>query len=123
MFRYSFLSAICLLATTAATAQKKFVNPFDTAIHVMDKHPENYLLPVKALENTKPDTSDQMGYGYWLQAAMTYESFLGDYEKTLYYSDARYGDPSERKVICDTAFVKTHTLVNAADYITAQAKQ
>ncbi|MES2111308.1 MAG: hypothetical protein V4577_21310 [Bacteroidota bacterium] len=124
MFRYFLLPAICLLAITAATAQKKFINPFDTAIHVMDKHPENYLLPVKALESTKPDTSDHFAYGYWLQAAMTYESFLGDYEKTLFYSDARYNDElSTHKMECDTAFVKKHILVNAADYITAQAKQ
>src|ERR1700760_1150660 len=99
MLKHFLLPVICLFAITAATAQKKFINPFDTAIHVMAKHPENYLLPVKALESTKPDTSDQMGYGYWLQAAMTYESFLGDYEKTLYYSDARYGDPLDRKVV------------------------
>lgn len=124
MLRYIVLPALCLLIVTAATAQKKFVNPFDTAIHVMDKHPENYLLPVKGLESNKPDASDKMDYGYWLQAAMTYESFLGDYKKTLFYSDARYSNqPPTGKIERDTNFVKTHTLVNAADYITSQAKK
>lgn len=124
MLRYFLLSAVFAVTMAAATAQKKFVNPFDTAIHVMDKHPENYLLPVKALESTRPDTSDHLGYNYWLQAVMTYEAFLGDYKNTLFYSDARYANqPPTGKIECDTAFVNKHTLVDAADYIVAQAKQ
>ncbi|MDV6217204.1 hypothetical protein R1T15_22005 [Mucilaginibacter sp. L3T2-6] len=124
MLRYFLLSGAFALTMATATAQKKFVNPVDTAIHVMDKQPENYLLPVKALEGGRPDTSDLLGYNYWLQAAMTYESFLGDYEKALFYADARYGNrPPTGKIVCDTAFVKTHSLVNASDYIIAQARQ
>jgi len=101
-------------------AQTPGQDPFATARDVMDKQPENYLAPLKAIKNLKIDSADFSSLNMWQQAMMTYYSFLGDYKDLLFYSDSRY-KYNTQKVVYDTAFVKGHEFVNAADYISAQA--
>jgi hypothetical protein len=113
-----------LLSYNILFAQTQAQSAFKTAMDIMDKQPENYLAPVNALKNIKVDTTDIIGLNMWLQAMMTYYSFLGDYQNLLFYSDARIKDQIDTaKIVYDAAFVENHTLVNAADYITSQAKR
>jgi hypothetical protein len=80
----------------------------------MNRQPENYLAPVKALENTKPDAKDRVNMNLWLQDIMVYESFLGNYQQVLYHSNEWLGHGRVTGTVnMDTAFVKHHTLVNA----------
>jgi hypothetical protein len=112
-----------LILPTVPLAQTPAQNSFETAIEVMDKQPENYLAPLKAIERIKIDTGEKTGLNTWLQAMMTYYSFLEDYPHLLFYSDYRFKDQiNTEKIVFDTAFVRQHTLVNASKYITDRAK-
>ena len=125
MRRFSALYILlCVISFNTIKAQTPAQNSFKTGTDIMKKQPENYLAPVKAISNIKTDTSDFIGLSTWQQAMMTYYSFLGDYRQTLVYSDARFhGRPSTKGIVYDTAFVKGHKFVDAADYITTQANQ
>jgi hypothetical protein len=58
----------------------------------------------------------------YYQAMMTWYAFLGDYQKLLYYYDIRFADEiKNEKIDYDTTFVKSHSFVNAAKYITNEA--
>jgi len=108
-------SLLCLYSFSRAQ------NAFSVAQKAADKQPENYLAPIKALHDMKVDKADS---DFYYQAMMTYYSFLGDYRKTMYYSDSRFKDEIKKeKIDCDTAFVKSHRFVNAAQYIITQAKR
>lgn len=116
------LMMLLLICYHSGIAQPQARKSFDTAMQITDKQPEDYLAPLKVLRNIRADTTDQIGWGTWLQAMMTYYSFLGDYKKLLYYSDSRYGQEARTgKIDYDTAFVKQHQFIKAASYITGQA--
>jgi hypothetical protein len=105
----------------AQTPQQDF---FSIASDAFDKQPENYLAPIKAINNGKTDTVDHMGLNMWQQVMMSYESYIANYDSVLYYSDrTQLRQVYTQQVTCDTAFVKEHSLVNAADYISGIATQ
>ncbi|SDE41393.1 hypothetical protein SAMN05216464_10648 [Mucilaginibacter pineti] len=111
-----------LIFSNLLIAQTPAQNSFKTAMEIMDKQPENYLAPLKAIRKIKVDTAEKGGLNIWLQAMMTYYSFLEDYPQLLFYSDFRFKDQiNTEKVVYDTAFVRQHTFVDASDYITARA--
>lgn len=123
MLKFLTLALLYFIGTTAIKAQTPAQNSFKTGTDIMKKQPENYLTPIKALSNIKADASDFIGLSNWRQAMMTYYSYLGDYRQTLFYSDAAFHDRgSTGRIGDDTAFVKRHKFVDAADYITTQAK-
>jgi len=118
------LFLLFLLFLHPLKAQNAAQNSFKTAMDTMLKHPENYLAPVKAISGIKTDSTDFNSLNTWLQAMMTYYSFLGDYQQVLFYSDNRFKDQiNTQKVEYDTTFVKEHTFVNADAYITWQASR
>ncbi|MCO5947086.1 hypothetical protein [Mucilaginibacter flavidus] len=103
-------------------AQTPAQNSSETAGIITSKEPENYLAPIKALSNIKADASDFLGLSNWRQAMMTYYSYLGDYQQTLVYSGAAFHDRGlPTGAGYDTAFIKRHKFVDAADYLTTHA--
>lgn len=123
--KYFAFVLILLLSAKFSNAQKPFVNFFDTAESIQKKHPENYIIPIKAIIKLKPDSADQF-FSFWCQSMMTYYSFFGDYRSTLLYSDEWHNGNRgliKEEAKCDTAFVKEHHLVNAEEYITSQASK
>jgi hypothetical protein len=123
MLKFLTLALLYFIGTVTIKAQTPAQNSFQTAEDIMKKEPENYLAPVKAISNIKADAADFIGLSNWRQVMMTYCSYLGDYRQTLFYSDAAFHDRgSLGRIDYDSAFVKRHKFVDAADYITAQAK-
>lgn len=121
--KYLLPISFFLIISTLSIAQTPAQNSFKIAIDIMDKQPENYLAPLNAIKKIKIDTAEKRGLNTWLQAMMTYYSFLEDYPHLLFYSDYRFKDQiNTEKVVYDTAFVRQHTLINASDYITTRAK-
>ncbi|QNL51647.1 hypothetical protein H8S90_08775 [Olivibacter sp. SDN3] len=120
--KYLFTLSVLLLLNISVLAQDRPSDSFNMAIAITDADAEDYLAPLKMLKNIPIAQEDQAGLSMWLQAMTTYYSFLGDYDSTLYYSDQRYLSIIDSlKVECDTAFVKTHEFIDAADYIISQS--
>ncbi|PTR00787.1 hypothetical protein C8P68_10114 [Mucilaginibacter yixingensis] len=121
--KHLILFAILVIGCQLLEAQSPAQRAFDTAMSVTNEQPENYLAPIRLLHTIKADTADRAGMGTWYQAMMTYYSFIGDYKKLLFYSDARFGEEAKKeKVNYDTAFVRQHHFIDAASYITEQAR-
>ncbi|MDN5288401.1 MAG: hypothetical protein JWR38_4675 [Mucilaginibacter sp.] len=121
MLKNNLLVILILCFYSFSMAQTSGQNAFSTAQNAVDKQPENYLAPIKALRGMRVEKADS---DFYYQAMMTYYSFLGDYQKLLYYNDSRFRDEIKKeKIDYDTAFVKSHTFVNAAQYIIAEAKK
>ena len=111
-----------LLASSALFAQTQQQDFSNIAWDAFNKQPENYFAPLIALTTGKIDTLDHMSQNMWQQDMMTYHSFIANYDSALFYSDkTRTYQIATQTVKCDTPFVKEHILVNAADYITAEA--
>jgi hypothetical protein len=117
MLKKTLLIILFLCFYSLSRAQSIFLLPQK----VMEKHPENYLAPIRALHAVEVNKNDS---DFYYQAMMTYYSFLGDYPKLLYYSDSRFKEEIKKeKIEYDTTFVKSHSFVNAAQYIITQARQ
>nr|WP_067063315.1 hypothetical protein [Mucilaginibacter sp. L294] len=107
----------CLIAQTAKP------NPFAIASKASEKAPENYLAPVIALQAINLKDADRGALDTWYQALITYQSFLGDYKNVLFYNDKRYEyELAHQKTQIDTAFIKGHEFIKAADYLILKAK-
>ncbi|MEP6614197.1 MAG: hypothetical protein ABJA76_19975, partial [Mucilaginibacter sp.] len=120
----AFVITLFFIGIKTSIAQTPAQNSFQIAGKTAEKNPENYLAPIKAIGHIKAYASDFLGLSNWRQAMMTYYSYLGDYRQTLLYRAAAFHDRrSTDGTGYDTAFVKQHTFVDAADYITTQAKQ
>lgn len=118
------LSLLLCLTANNIFAQSEANASFTKAMSITDADPENYIAPLKALKNIPVDEDDLGGLSMWLQAMMTYNSFLGDYDSTLYYSDARHRDLIDTiQTKVDTNFVLEHEFIDATHYITDKAKQ
>lgn len=118
------LSIILCLSASKIFAQKEANNSFIKAMAATDADPEDYIAPLKAIKNIPVDEKDLGGLSIWLQTMMTYNSFLGDYDSTLYYSDSRHRDLIDTiQIKVDTNFVLEHEFIDATRYITNEAKQ
>ncbi len=121
--KYLLFHLHLILSCNILFAQTPAQNSFKTTFDIMNKQPENYIAPLNALKTIKIDTTDKGGLSIWLQAMMTFYSFLGDYQNLLFYSDARFKDQiNTSRIVYDTTFIKEHFFVDAADYITTQSK-
>lgn len=122
--RFIFLLLFGTSFVNPLSAQYKAKDSFTLAMAASDSLPENYNAPLHVLKNITVDSSDRFGRSMWLQAMMTYHSFAGNYDSTLFYADARYGvDPDTLAIKMDTSFVQNYQLFDAADYLVARAGQ
>ena len=104
-------------------AQTPAQSSFNVGNQTMAKQPENYIAPIRAIKRIKTNTADFIGLNTWQQAMMTWYSFLGDYGKSLYYSDSRFKDQLDSTpIVHDTIFLKEHQLVDATDYVINESK-
>ncbi len=105
-------------------AQHSAKESFSVAMAAGDSLPENYEAPLQVLRGIPVDHQDPFGKSMWLQAMMTYHSFAGNYDSTLYYADARYGvNLDTLSIRMDTSFMLTYQAVDAAEYLTRLASR
>lgn len=81
---------VLLLAGGMCLAQTKAQQAFSLAADAHELAPANYRLPLDTLRRIKPDPDDRMGENAYYQAMMTYQSFAGNYDSAIYYSDKRF---------------------------------
>jgi hypothetical protein len=118
------LLGLLVLSFNVSIAQTPMLSPFKAAGDIMGKQQENYIAPLNFLKRNKVDTADIYKLSEWLQAMMTYSSFVEDYNNLLFYSDRRFSNElNSEKVVYDRPFVKQHDFINAANYIINQSKR